>query len=298
MDESGARVGCPGGEHIIVPVEVKELYTASPENRKSVTVIETAIADGREPLPPFVIAPGQKIMDNWISEKLIGTEHIACTPTGYTNNEIVMQYLNHLIKHSKAGLNKPWKILLLDGHESHHYKPFQLKAAEHHIKLFYFPSHLTHILQPLDVGIFRPWKHYHKLAIQAALRSLDFEYTITSFFRDLTLIRQQTMQRHTIINAFTSSGMWPPSAKAGIKKMRSYGKKKRSIDEVEEDDTLKLPRLPPTRPSEIWNTAATVRALDDRDPTLYSDNTIQVFHDTMKKVDIQLQKGVLLTVEH
>ena len=58
MDESGARVGCPSGEHVIVPIEVKELYTASPENRKSVTVIETVIADGREPLPPFVIAPG------------------------------------------------------------------------------------------------------------------------------------------------------------------------------------------------------------------------------------------------
>ena len=95
-------------------------------------------------------------MDNWISEKLIGTEHIACTPTGYTNNEIVMQYLDHLIKHSKAGLNKPWKILLLDGHKSHHYKPFQLKAVEHYIKLFYFPSHLMHILQPLNVGIFQP----------------------------------------------------------------------------------------------------------------------------------------------
>ena len=92
--------------------------------------------------------------------------------------------------------------------------------------------------------------------------------------------------------------MWPPSAKAGIKKIRLYRKKKRSINEVEEDDTLELPKLPPTRPLEIWNTAATVRALDDRDPTLYSDNTIQVFHNTMKKVDIQLQKGVLLTVEH
>ena len=57
MDELGARVGCLGGEHIIVLVEVKELYIASPKNRKSVTVIETAIADGREPLPPFVIAP-------------------------------------------------------------------------------------------------------------------------------------------------------------------------------------------------------------------------------------------------
>jgi len=165
MDELGARIRCLEGEHVIVLVEVKELYTVSLENWKSVTVIETAIADGREPLPPFVIAPSQKIMDSWILEKLIGTEHIACTPTGYTNNEIIMQYLNHLIKHSKARLNKPWKILLLNGHESHHYKPFQLKAVEHYIKLFYFPSHLMHILQPLDVGIFRPWKHYHKLAI-------------------------------------------------------------------------------------------------------------------------------------
>ena len=124
MDESGARVGCPGGEDIVVPIDVKELYIASPENRKSVTVIETAIADGREPLPPFIIAPGQKIMDSWVSEKLIGTEHIACTPIGYTNNEIVMRYLNYLIKYSKAGPDKPWKILLLNGHESHHYKPF------------------------------------------------------------------------------------------------------------------------------------------------------------------------------
>ena len=74
MDELGARVGCPGGEHIIIPMEVKELYTLSPENRKSITVIEMIYADGREPLPPFVITPGKKIMDNWIALELIRTE--------------------------------------------------------------------------------------------------------------------------------------------------------------------------------------------------------------------------------
>jgi hypothetical protein len=83
------------------------------------------------------------------------------------------------------------------------------------------------------------------------------------------------MQKHTIINAFSSSGIWPPSAKAGIKKMRSYGRKKRSIDEVEaEDVTLELPKLPPTRPSEIWDTTATLRALADRDPIKFSNNSI------------------------
>ena len=57
MDESGARIGCPAGEHVVVPSEIKEMYTSSPENRKSVTVIETIIADGIEPLPPFIMIP-------------------------------------------------------------------------------------------------------------------------------------------------------------------------------------------------------------------------------------------------
>ena len=106
IDESGAQVGCPGGEHVVVLAEVKELYTASPENRKSITVIETIIADGREPLPLFVITPRKQIIDNWINKKLIGKERIATTLTIYTNNEIALQYIDHLIKHLQASLNK------------------------------------------------------------------------------------------------------------------------------------------------------------------------------------------------
>jgi hypothetical protein len=156
MDESGARVGCPTREFVIVPTQAKELYTASPENRKSVTILETIYADGREPLPTFIIAPGVNIMENWVAKELKGEEMITCTPTGYINNEKIMEYSDHLIKHTRAGPNKPWKILLLDSHESHCFEPFQLKCAENHIYLFYYPSHLTHALQPLDVGVFRP----------------------------------------------------------------------------------------------------------------------------------------------
>jgi hypothetical protein len=64
MDELGARISYPTSEHVIMPIEVKELYTASPENRKLVTIIETIHADSREPLPPFIITPRKKIMDN------------------------------------------------------------------------------------------------------------------------------------------------------------------------------------------------------------------------------------------
>jgi hypothetical protein len=64
MDESGARVGCPKGEEVVVPIEVKEMYTSSLENRKSVTIIEAISANGREPLPLFVICLGKRIMES------------------------------------------------------------------------------------------------------------------------------------------------------------------------------------------------------------------------------------------
>ncbi|RKF84064.1 putative multidrug resistance protein fnx1 [Golovinomyces cichoracearum] len=166
MDEFRARVGCPTGEIFIVTIEVKELYTASPENRKSVTIIETIRGDGKKTLPSYITARGKKIMDNWIASELEGDKGIDCLTTGYINNDIIMKYADHLIKYSHAERNKPWKLLLLDGHESDRYDPFVLKLAKNHIKAFWFPSHLTHILQPLYVGVFRPWKHFHNLCIK------------------------------------------------------------------------------------------------------------------------------------
>ena len=92
--------------------------------------------------------------------------------------------------------------------------------------------------------------------------------------------------------------MWPVSAKAGIKKIRSYQKRKRTINKVKGDDDLELPKLPPTRPQDVWNTAATVRALRDRDPTQFSEPSVLTFYNTIKDVDMQLQKAYLITVEH
>ena len=228
MDESGVRVGCPAGEKVVVPTEVTDLYAPSPENQKSVTIFETIHADGQTPPSPFVVCPGIKIIDTWIHDRLTGDETITTSPTGYTNDKVIMDYLDHLIKHTKASCSKPWKLLLLDGHITHEFPDFVVKAHEHHIALHMFPSHLTHAFQLLDIGVFCLWKHYHNRAVQRAVRGFDFEYTITSFFRDLTTIREQTMKTYTIKNAFSESGMWPINAKAGIKKMRQYTKNTRN----------------------------------------------------------------------
>ena len=93
-------------------------------------------------------------MDSWIHDNLKSDELILLSDTEYTNDTLAVAWMKHFIKHVDAGPDKPWKMLLLDGHTTHEDDEFSLLADANHIQLFYLPSHLTHIMQPLDVGVF------------------------------------------------------------------------------------------------------------------------------------------------
>ena len=161
-------------------------------------------------------------MENWVSDQLENDTWITFSDTGYISNALMMEYLLHFKRISGAGPDKPWRPLLLDGHESHQYEPFQLECFENHIHLQYFPSHETHALQPLDVGGFRLWKHQQNKALQKAVREYDFQYSHRSFLRDLTPFREKVFLKHTIINSFRDTGMWPIKSKNGLRMRKKY----------------------------------------------------------------------------
>jgi len=95
-------------------------------------------------------------MESWIHESLTGAEVITISPTGYTNENIALTWLNHFIKHVGAESNEHWGMLLLDSHSSHWQSDFIIKYRENQNIPFEFLSCMTNILQLLDVGIFRP----------------------------------------------------------------------------------------------------------------------------------------------
>ena len=49
-------------------------------------------------------------------------------------------------------------VLFLDGHQSHAALPLIELAKDHGVILYALPPHTTHLLQPLDVGVFAPLK--------------------------------------------------------------------------------------------------------------------------------------------
>jgi hypothetical protein len=89
MDEKGARVCMPAGEEVVVPIGIREIYTGIPENRMSLTIIESISADGKA-IPPVVIIPRVIIIVSWFHENMTGYKVITVSPTGYTNKGIYM----------------------------------------------------------------------------------------------------------------------------------------------------------------------------------------------------------------
>jgi hypothetical protein len=256
MDEKGARVAVPAGEEVVVPIGIKEMYVGVPENRLSLTVVESISADGKS-IPPLIIVPGILIMETWFHEKMTGHELVTVSSTGYTNEGICMTWLEHFIKHNDCGLDKEWHILLIDGATCHEANQFIITAKMNKIWVVKYPSHQTHLIQPLDVGCFRQWKHYQQVALMNAIRSFEAEYLVSSFLRDLPTIREKTFTVSTIKHSFQNSGIWPVSFKAVKKKLKEYGKKSKkdtgldsleygSESESEAEDGEPKPVLDPT----------------------------------------------------
>jgi hypothetical protein len=280
MDETGFRVGIPGGERVLVPIGVSELYTPSPENRTSITVIETVSAIGKV-IPPVLIIEGKKHMESWYHDNLDGNERILLSDSGYSNDDLALKWLQHFILHTRSSSNSEPKVLLLDSHASHRTPEFTILATEHYIHPYAFPSHLTHVLQPLDVGIFHPYKHWHKAAVHRVIRSLDFEYNTSSFIRDLPEIRSNTFKEQTIIHAFQNSGVWPVDMNIAIQKLQKYSK-----------PTL-LPQTPTTIPQTFRDSESQLQLWKAKIPILLSSPSRPQFHDWVTGTEQVLVSGQL-----
>jgi hypothetical protein len=152
---------------------------------------------------------------------------------------------------------------------------------------------MTHILQPLDVGIFRPWKHWHNQAILAAIRSLSIEYSISSLLYDLRDIRIQTFKEETIIHAFRDSGMWPVSFAAAQRKMRQYKKRQRQrVQEEEEEEGYQLPHV-----GVYWETQGALQEWETRIPEEFSSPSKARYIRTLHSTQVLLARGSIQEME-
>ncbi|KAJ8039388.1 Jerky protein-like-like [Holothuria leucospilota] len=123
----------------------------SSEGRKQVTVGVCANADGKL-LPPYFLFKGPK-PSSW--DPLAGAPLKSAaffTESGWMTQAAFQYWFQHHFL-PNIGNERP-VVLLIDSHEGHiAYDLFQ-QAEQSNIHLYRFLPNATHILQPLDVGVF------------------------------------------------------------------------------------------------------------------------------------------------
>ena len=162
------------------------------------------------------------------------------TPNGWSTSKTFQDFIvNHFIKHVQA---RPC-LLLYDGHSTHITVDLIQKAQENNIHMFVLLPHSCHQLQPLDVGLFSPFKaasstECHKLShtqIEQQVTREDLPGLIGKAYKPaLTVPNIMSAFRKTGIVLFNSDTiLTKPIEPLPIKKYHPLGKREHMSQQYE-----------------------------------------------------------------
>jgi hypothetical protein len=190
-----------------------------PGNREWVTVIQGINVAGWA-IPPFLIFAGQYHQSAWYKEEDIPRNWaIAVSDNGWTTNELGVEWLKHFIKHTDSKVVGARRLLILDGHESHHSLEFQELCKENTIYMLCMPPHSSHLLQPLDVGCFLLLKRAYSREIEALICYHINYITKLEFLSAFKAAFTQLFTSANICSAFRGAGLVPLQADVVLSKL-------------------------------------------------------------------------------
>ena len=148
---------------ILAPKGKKQIGSmTSAEQGNNVTMIAAINATGSS-IPPLLVFPRTKFKDYMLNGAPPGSVG-AANKSGWSNEVIFLQFLEHFISNVRPSVEKP-VLLSMDNHESHVNISIIELAKRSGIILMTFYPHTTHKMQPLDRGVFGPFKIFYNNAM-------------------------------------------------------------------------------------------------------------------------------------
>ncbi|PMD51084.1 uncharacterized protein K444DRAFT_620252 [Hyaloscypha bicolor E] len=99
MDETGFRISVLNRKIIIIYLNTKAVYLADPNNRESLTTIETISARG-EVIILFLILKGEILLEEYFNNDLNAEIVFAISSTRYINNALSLKYIKDKEKYA------------------------------------------------------------------------------------------------------------------------------------------------------------------------------------------------------
>jgi hypothetical protein len=171
-------------------------------------------------IPPFVIFQGKNHLSAWYEEDNLPHDWvIAVSENGWTTNALGLQWLKHFDAHTKRRTVGSYRLLVIDGHESHNSLEFQQYCKENKIITLCMPPHSSHLLQPLDIGCFSPLKKAYGRQAENLMRNKINHITKLEFLPCFIGAFKDAITKSNIHGAFQGAGLVPLDAEAVISKL-------------------------------------------------------------------------------
>ncbi|RYP23461.1 hypothetical protein DL767_008818 [Monosporascus sp. MG133] len=160
-DEIGVMEGM--GENSLVLGEAfrKYIHLKDAFKRVWIIIIACVSADGRS-LPPLVIFSGVDVQQQWFpdsDDEAYESWYFTTLENGWTNTEIGLKWLREVfILNTKPKDPDEWRLLVIDGYNSHTTEDFMWMCLQNKIYIIFLPAYASHVFQPLNVGVFATLK--------------------------------------------------------------------------------------------------------------------------------------------
>ena len=141
--------GTPG--NVLVKKGIKSLV-----GRPGQATVHTCISGDGQLLPPYVVYKGKHVMASITNDGPLGTRYTA-TLTGLMTTQSFVDWLRNLFIPYLPAVH-PTVLLILDEHVSPISYEVSSLTIEHGIHILRLPSHIAHLLQPLDMGVLKEIK--------------------------------------------------------------------------------------------------------------------------------------------
>eukprot|EP00732_Lithocolla_globosa_P002304 Lithocolla_globosa_v1_NODE_1473_length_2545_cov_53.511647.p1 type:complete len:727 gc:universal NODE_1473_length_2545_cov_53.511647:192-2372(+) len=200
MDQTRLYTYCKKGR--------KKVYASSASNREHISIVSAISASG-EYLPEFFIFKGKNDFDA-LKNANPGAD-FQMSDKGYMTDEIWPYWVKHFIDCLPPKEERGYVLLVMDGYGSHCNDTDILEIFENHkIICLGLPAHTSSALQPLDVGVFGPFKKALRNAFAKWLRTHPGEPFKKEYFAELVAIPwREAHNKKNVVSSFEKAGLWP-----------------------------------------------------------------------------------------
>ena len=211
FDETGFQMGVLGSATVVTKADSdrRQSYIQA-GNREWVTTIEAINAEGQA-IPPMIIFKGKMHQAAWYEpDRLDSTWTIGLSDSGWTNDQLGLQWLKNVFEPHTTKLRiGAFRLLIMDGHGSHATPEFDTLCKELNIVPLYMPPHSSHLLQPLDVGCFSPLKRAYTKHLENTFRVGINHIDKLEFLDTYKQARPEVFTKNNILSSFGASGLHP-----------------------------------------------------------------------------------------